>query len=56
MLALGDNFLRIYTSFHVVLTVSRGMACVENYNRLFLNKTQVSSAENILQSSAQCKN
>ena len=25
MLALGENFLRISTSFHVVLTVSRGM-------------------------------
>ena len=30
-------------------------ACVENYTRLFLNKTQLSSAENILQSSARCK-
>ena len=25
MLALGENFLRISTSFHVVLTVSRGV-------------------------------
>ena len=30
--------------------------CLENYKRLFLNKTQLFSAENILQSSTQCKN
>ena len=30
-------------------------ARVENYMRLFLNKTQLSSAENILQSSDRCK-
>ena len=30
-------------------------ACVEKYKRLFLNKTQLSSAEDILQSSARCK-
>ena len=56
MLASGwENILRISTSFHVILTtVSRGMR-VENYKRLFLNKTQLLSAENILQSSAQSK-
>ena len=55
MLAPGENFLRISTSYHVVLTVSRGMHVQKNYKRLFLNKTQLSSAENILKSSAQCK-
>ena len=46
-------------SLHFIPPCPRGLpwhACVENFKRLFLNKTQLSSAENILQSSAQCKN
>ena len=46
-------------SLHFIPRCPRGLpwhACVKNYKRLFLNKTQLSSAENILQSSAPCKN
>ena len=50
-----ENFLRISTSFHVILTVSRGMPVTKTASVLFLKKIQLSSAENILQSSTQCK-
>ena len=42
---------------HPTLSSRSPAACVcrKNYKRLFLNKTQLSSAENILQSSARCK-
>ena len=53
-LARGENYIHLSTSFQIVLTVSRGIR-VENYKRLFVNKTQLPSAENILQSSARCK-
>ena len=52
---LGEIFLRL----PLLPAMSHCLpwhACVENYKCLFLNKTQMSSAENILQSSARCKN
>ena len=55
MLALGDIFLRLSTSSHVLHMGLPWDACVDNYKRLFLNKTHLSSMENILQSSARCK-
>ena len=51
----GRDFL---ASLHFIPRCPHGLpwhACVENYKRLVLNKTQLSSAENILQSSARCK-
>ena len=56
MLASGWEFLAY---LHFIPCYPHGLpwhACVEYYKRLFLNKTQLLSAENILQSSARCEN
>ena len=54
MLAPGEN--SCVSPRHSALSTRSPVACgVENYKRLFLNKTQLSSAEDILQSSTQCK-
>ena len=50
-----ENFLRISASFHVILTVSRGMRVYKTTSVPPWTRPNLSSAEIILQSSAQCK-